>query len=102
MGHGRWLLNVRSRNSRRSHSAGRVHRPGGTHPRRGRALTSADQPGGQAIILQGTVIVAVSNGPLTVDSMKMILITRTMHIARLKHRDPGRYDFTCIRYSTLY
>ena len=32
----------------------------------------------------------------------MILITRTMHIARLKHRDLGRSDFTCIRYSTLY
>ena len=29
----------------------------------------------------------------------MILITRTMHIARLKHRDLGRSDFACIRYS---
>ena len=34
--------------------------------------------------------------------MKMILITRTMHIARLRHRDLGSSDFTCIRYSTVY
>ena len=56
------------RRPRRSHSAGRVCRSRQAHPRRGRALTSADQPGGQAIILQGTVIAAVSNGPVTVDS----------------------------------